>query len=129
MLDGGVDEFGVGEVLVQAFDAVVPELGFDAAEAALDPLGGDEGVDKRELGGAGGFVVEEELGGEGFEFSGVFAGMMWDQASMPDLRALREEVALPSGEVGPVDFWALRRLAFSCAWVGMVQSQIRGSTG
>jgi hypothetical protein len=74
VLDGGVDEFGVGEVLVQAFDAVIPELGFDAAEAALDPLGGDEGVDKRELGGAGGFVVEEELGGEGFEFSGILAG-------------------------------------------------------
>ena len=51
-----------------------PELGFDAAEAALDPLGGDEGVDERELGGAGGSVVEEELDGEGFEFSGIFAG-------------------------------------------------------
>ena len=74
MLDGGVDECGVGEVLVQAFDAVVPELGFDAAEAALDPLGGDEGVDKRELDGAGGLVVEEELGGEGFKFGGIFAG-------------------------------------------------------
>jgi len=74
VLDGGVDEFGVGEVLIEAFDAIVPELGFDAAEAALDPLGGDEGVDKRELGGSGGFVVEEELGGEGFEFSGILAG-------------------------------------------------------
>ena len=60
--------------------------------------------------------------------AGSSPGMMWDQASIPDLRALSEEAALPSGEVGPVDFWALRRLAFSCAWVGMVQSQIRGST-
>jgi hypothetical protein len=65
VLDGGVDEFGVGEVLVEAFDAVVPELGFDAAEATLDPLGGDEGVDERELGGADGLVVEEESDGEG----------------------------------------------------------------
>jgi hypothetical protein len=39
---------------------------------------------------------------------------------MPDLRALRDEAALPSGEVGPVDFWALRRLALIWAWVGMV---------
>ena len=37
------------EVFIEAFDAVVPELGFDAAEAALGPLGGDEGVDEREL--------------------------------------------------------------------------------
>ena len=74
MLDGGVDEFGVGEVLIEAFDAVVPELGFDAAEATLDPLGGDEGVDERELYWAGRLVVEEELGGEGFEFGGIFAG-------------------------------------------------------
>ena len=47
---------------------------------------------------------------------------MWDQASMPDLRAFREEAALPSGEVGPVDFWALRRLASICAWVGIVET-------
>src|SRR5713226_8004291 len=46
----------------------------DAAEAALDPLGGDEGVDERELVGIGGVEVEEEIGGEGFEFGGVFAG-------------------------------------------------------
>ena len=52
-MDGGVDEFGVGEVLIEAFDAIVPELGFDAAEATLDPLGGDESVDKRELCWAG----------------------------------------------------------------------------
>jgi len=74
VLDGGVDEIGVGEIFVEALDLVIPKLGFDAAEAALDPLGGDEGVDKRELGGSGGFVVEEELGGEGFEFSGILAG-------------------------------------------------------
>jgi hypothetical protein len=55
--------------------------------------------------------------------------MMWDQASMPDLRAFREEAALPAGDVGPVDFWALRRLALSCAWVGMVRSQLIASTG
>jgi hypothetical protein len=41
VLDGGVDEIGVGQIFVEAFDLVIPELGFDAAEAALDPLGGD----------------------------------------------------------------------------------------
>ena len=73
-MDGGVDEFGVGEVLIEAFDAIVPELGFDAAEAALGPLGGDESVDERELDGIGGGEVEHECGGEGFEFGGVFTG-------------------------------------------------------
>ena len=49
VLDRGVEEIGVGEIFVEAFDAVVPELGFDAAESALGPLGGDEGVDESEL--------------------------------------------------------------------------------
>jgi DNA-binding CsgD family transcriptional regulator len=67
VLDGFVNVLAVGEGLVQAFDAVVPEVGFDAAEAALGPLGGDEGIDERELGCAGGVVFEEECRGEGFE--------------------------------------------------------------
>src|SRR5713101_3956913 len=62
VLDGGVDEIGVGEILVEALDLVIPELGFDAAQAALGPLGGDEGVDERELDGAGRAVVEEKCG-------------------------------------------------------------------
>jgi hypothetical protein len=63
VLDGGVDKIGVGEVFVEAFDLVIPELGFDAAEAALDPFGGDEGVDERELRGIGGLVMEMKCGG------------------------------------------------------------------
>ena len=73
-MDGGVDEIGVGEIFVEALDLVIPKLGFDAAEAALDPLGGDEGVDERELRGIGGLVVEHECGGEGFELGGIFTG-------------------------------------------------------
>jgi hypothetical protein len=64
--------FGVGGVV--AFVAGVPEFGLDAAEAALGPLGGDEGIDEGELVGVGGVVVEEECGGEGIERGGVFAG-------------------------------------------------------
>ena len=73
-LDGRVDEFGAGEGLVEDVNAVIPELGFDAAEASLDPFSGDEGIDERDLDGIGGTVVGEELFGEGFELSGVFAG-------------------------------------------------------
>ena len=43
VLDGFVNVLAVGEGLVQAFDAVFPEVGFDAAEAALGPLGGAGG--------------------------------------------------------------------------------------
>lgn len=35
VLDGGVDKIGVGEIFIEAFDLVIPKLGFDAAEAAL----------------------------------------------------------------------------------------------
>ena len=64
-LDGGVDKFGSGEALVEDVDAEIPELGFDSAEAPLDPLGGNECVDERELDGIGGAVVMEELFGKG----------------------------------------------------------------
>ena len=74
VLDGRVDEFGAGESLVEDVAAEIPELGFDAAEAPLDPLGGDQGIDERELNGIGRLVVEQELFGEGFELVGIFAG-------------------------------------------------------
>jgi len=41
MLDGGVQEIGMSEIFVEAFDLVIPELRLDAAEAALYPFGGD----------------------------------------------------------------------------------------
>src|ERR1035441_5103869 len=41
-------------------------------------------------------------------------GRTRDLAWMPVLRAFMEEVALPVTEVGPVDCWALRRLASIC---------------
>ena len=62
VLDGGVDKIGVSEVFVQALYLIIPELRFDAAEAALNPLGGDEGVDEGEFGGAGRAVVELKCG-------------------------------------------------------------------
>ena len=74
VLDGGIEEIGVGEIFVEAFDLVIPELGFDAAKTALDPFGGDEGVDEGELDWVGRVEVEHECGGEGFEFGGILAG-------------------------------------------------------
>ena len=74
VLDGGIDEFGVRKVFVEAFDLIVPELGFDAAEAALGPLGGDESVDESELVEVGGAKVEVKCGGESFELGGIVAG-------------------------------------------------------
>ena len=72
VLDGFVNVLAVGESLVQAFDAVFPEIGFDAAEAALGPLGGDEGIDESKLVVAGGMVFEVECRGESCECGGVF---------------------------------------------------------
>jgi len=74
VLDRGVEKFFPSEVFVEAFDLVIPELGFDATETALDPFCGDERVDERELDGIGRLVVEEELFGEGFELGWIFAG-------------------------------------------------------
>src|SRR5450759_1016715 len=49
-------------------------------------------------------------------------GRMRDLAWMPVLRAFMEETALPVIEVGPVDFWALRRFASICRRVDISDS-------
>ena len=72
MLEGLVLELGAGELFVQAFEAIIPKVSFDTPEAALRPLGGGEGIDERELVGAGGMEIEEEGRGDGFELGGVF---------------------------------------------------------
>ena len=87
VLNGDVDEFGVGEILVEAFNTVIPELGFDAAESALDPLGRDEGVDQSELVGSEGWKWRRNWAVRASSSAGSSPGMMWDQASMPDLKA------------------------------------------
>jgi hypothetical protein len=51
--------------------------------------------------------------------------MIWVLASMPVLRAFMEERALPSGERGPVDLSALRRLASICFLDG-IERRIAG---
>ncbi len=54
VLDGLVEVLGVSKVVVEAFDLILPELSFDATEAALGPLGGDEvSTSARWLGSAG----------------------------------------------------------------------------
>ncbi|MGA2769174.1 MAG: hypothetical protein ABSG26_00015 [Bryobacteraceae bacterium] len=59
---------------VEAFDVVLPELRFEGAEAALEPLGGDQGVDQGARLGSGGLVATVVFGGEKFEGRGIFAG-------------------------------------------------------
>ena len=50
--------------VVEALDVVLPELRFEGAEAALEPLGGDEGVDQGAHFGSGGLVAVVVFGGE-----------------------------------------------------------------
>ena len=60
--------------VVEAQDVVLPELRFEGAETALEPLGGDEGVDQGAHFGSGGLVAVVVFGGEERESRGVFAG-------------------------------------------------------
>jgi len=72
VLEVWVGKFGAAQVLVERFELVSPELGLDAAETALGPLGGDESIDESKLRGVGRLVVLEECGLEGIEFLRVF---------------------------------------------------------
>jgi hypothetical protein len=63
--------------------------------------------------------VVEELGGEGFEFGGIFAGDDVGPGVDAGFQGIKGGAGFAFGVVGPVDFWALRRLALSCAWDGM----------
>src|ERR1017187_4136211 len=56
-------------------------------------------------------------------------GRTRDLAWMPVLRAFMEEVALPVTEVGPVDCWALRRLASICRRLDIVVRGVRVALG
>jgi hypothetical protein len=60
--------------VVEVPDVVLPELRFEGAETALEPLGGDEGVDQGAYFGSGGLVAVVIFGGEERESRGVFAG-------------------------------------------------------
>jgi hypothetical protein len=86
---------------------VLPEFRFGPIEPAEQPLGVDQSIDQEAaLGGGGGeaFLV---FGDENFELTRIFAGD--DLGLGVDagfFRALKREAALPSGERGPVDFWA-----------------------
>ena len=60
--------------VVEAPDFVLPELRFEGAQTALEPLGGDEGVDQGAHFGSGGLVAVVVFGGEERESRGVFAG-------------------------------------------------------
>jgi hypothetical protein len=104
-------------------------------------LGEVEGIQGSVEGAADGVFVAGELGeglgtgsvaveGQAEEASGLVVGLLGvlvvsvgrtaSLARSPCLRELRLEAALPSGVLGPVLSWALRGLASSLLWEGMV---------
>jgi hypothetical protein len=90
----------------------------------LGPLGGDEGIDERDLVGPVGWNSRRNTAVRASSSARFSPGMMWDSACMPDFKAFREQAALPSGEVGPVDFWEFSRLALICAWEDMLEPRV-----
>jgi hypothetical protein len=77
ILAAGVPDLGHIETFdrgVEAFEIVPPDLRFEGAEAALEPLGGDEGIDQGAHFGSGGLVAVVVFGDEEGEDRGVFAG-------------------------------------------------------
>ena len=88
-----------------------------AGEALCDPVTLDEALDEDLLGDALGLeIVEDGL----LEFAVVvraFEGEDDGSAVRPCFRGLRRVLALPFAVRGPVDFWALRRLAAICLGV------------
>jgi len=71
---GGVDAALEAFELAVEVGGALPEARFDAAEAAEEPFGVDQGVDAHALDGRGGVVVAVVFGAEGVEVFRVFAG-------------------------------------------------------
>ena len=102
-----------------SFRTFFPELSLADAETAEEPLAINEGVDEHALFRSGGVEAVVVFGGDGLEIGGAFAADDLSLASMPDLSAFWEERVLPLGVLGPVDWRALRRLAWICLRVAM----------
>ena len=83
------------------------EIGLDALEAALLPVGAEHRVDVEGFGGGLGAEVAMVGGGESVVAGGIFAGD--DDGGGID--AVFQGIDLPSAERGPVDFSVLARLA------------------
>jgi hypothetical protein len=71
-LEGSAEHF-VRVTVCDTRELVFPEVGFDFAEAAEQPLGIDEDIDEGALDGGLGLVVEEVLSRQGVEARGVLA--------------------------------------------------------
>ena len=84
--------------------------GFENGDAALLPVAADEGVYEFGFDDAFGAELLVVLAGDFEQFGFVLAGD--DAAWAPCLRALKQDEALPSAEREPVDFSAMRRLAW-----------------
>jgi hypothetical protein len=102
--------------------------GFGAGQATQAPIGDSDALDEEALEEADGLNLVEEGGVEGASerrSKAVRAGSSCHRVkgwvSMPWVTALRAERRLPAGVRGPVERWALRRLAaMRASEVGMV---------
>ena len=89
----------------------LPHLSFGAGEAAAEPIGTDQRIDEMALIGGGGIEALEVFSGEGLEGGWVLRGDGFSLGVDADFRAFMRERDLPSAVRGPVDFFALKRLA------------------
>ena len=110
MLEGLVLELGAGELFVQAFEAVIPKVSFETAEAALRPLGGGQGIDERELVGAGGMEIEEEGRGDGFELGGIFEADGFAPGVDAGFEAVEAVDGFAFGRSGAVGFFGIEAI-------------------
>jgi hypothetical protein len=112
----GVEGFGEGEAgrIVVALLREGVELALGVVGALETPEDGGELVEEVVLegswrgGGLAEFFDEDVVGGGAFGL-----GRVGDWEQRPCLREFWEDLVLPEGVRGPVDFWELRRLAAS----------------
>ena len=103
-----------GDGMVEALDVVLPELRFEGAETALEPLGGDEGIDQGAHFGNGGLVAAVIFGGEKFERRRVFAGNDLGLCVNAGFQGIEADCGLALGRAWACGFLRVGRLASIC---------------
>jgi len=109
----------VAEGDVVDVDDALPELGLDDAETAEEPLAIDEGIDEHGPLGGGGAEAVVIFADEFLEVGPDFAANELGFGVDAGFEGIHGGVGFALVRAGPVDFFALRRLAKSCFWVAM----------